>query len=273
MHNTDDIFEIDLKEIFVVLMSKLWLIVLCGIVVGTMGLIYSSCMITPQYQSTTKVYILNKQDGSNVTYSDLQMGTTLTKDYKELIRSRSVLETVIKNCELNEKYGSLASRVSVAPISDTRIIAITVEDPDPATAQYLADEIRKVAAKHIKEVMAIEAVNVVDEANLPGSPSSPSVAKWTVLGGALGAFVCACLIILTFLLDDTIKNSEDVEKYLGIGTLAMIPIMELEGDAKKKNRRGIQRRFRNLKLEVDFKMRKPKIGSETTKGTGAREEK
>ena len=155
MQNTDDVIEIDLKEIFGVLINKLWIIAICGIVAGIAGFCISNFAITPQYQSTTKVYILNKQNGTNVTYNDLQMGTQLTKDYKVLITSRDVLEEVIENCQLNEKYGSLSARVTVESISDTRIIAITVEDPNPVNAQFLADEIRKVAAEHIKQVMDI----------------------------------------------------------------------------------------------------------------------
>lgn len=251
MQNTDDIIEIDLKEIFAVLMSRLWLIMLCGILVGAIGFGYSYFMITPQYQSTTKVYILTKQNGDNVTYSDLQMGTTLTKDYKELIKSRSVLETVIKRCELDEKYSSLAGRVFVEPVSDTRIIAITVEDPNPVAAKFIADEIRKVAAKHIKSVMDIEAVNVVDEANLPRNPASPSVSKWTILGVVLGMFACIGVIMLKYLLDDTIKSSEDVEKYLGLSTLAMIPIMEDEVSASKKRKNGRHHRYYTVDAEAE----------------------
>ena len=264
MQNTDDVIEIDLKEIFIVLMNRLWLILICGIVVGVIGFCYSSFFITPLYKSTTKVYILNKQNGDNVTYSDLQMGTTLTKDYKELIKSRNVLENVIENCKLDEKYGSLAKRVLVEPISDTRIIAITVEDPNPESAQYLADEIRKAAAKHIKEVMDIEAVNVVDEANLPGSPASPSVAKWTVLGFALGMFACAGVILLKHLLDDTVKTSEDVEKYLGLSTLALIPIMEEEtNDSKKrKGRKGVLEQMTDLGEKIKRKPQAKKIQEE-----------
>lgn len=259
MQNTEDIIEIDLKEIFIVLLNKLWLIILCGIVAGVVGLCYSSFWITPQYRSTTKVYILNKQSGDNVTYSDLQIGTVLTKDYKELIKSRNVLEKVIEKCELNEKYGSLAARVEVEPVSDTRIIAITVEDPDPEKARYLADEIRKEAAKHIEKVMDIEAVNVVDEANLSEYPSSPSVAKWTLLGFALGIFACAGLILLKYLLDDTIKTSEDVEKYLGLSTLAMIPVMEDEIGASKKLNNS---RHRYFALNFKFKYKKPQHNAE-----------
>ncbi len=273
MQNTEDIIEIDLKEIFIVLMNKLWLIVLCGIVAGVIGFCYSSFMITPMYRSTTKVYILNKQSGDNVTYSDLQIGTVLTKDYKELIKSRNVLEKVIQNCELNEKYGSLSARVEVEPVSDTRIIAITVEDPDPENARYLADEIRKVAAKHIEEVMDIEAVNVVDEANLPGGPSSPSVAKWTLLGFALGMCVCAGVFLLKYLLDDTIKTSEDVEKYLGLSTLAMIPIMEDEISATKKRKNSRLGRYFAVNLEAEENKLQHKVEAEALNKTDTGEGK
>ena len=253
MQNADDVIEIDLKEIFGVLWNKAWLILLCGIIAGAVGFFCSFFMITPQYQSTTKVYILSKQNEGNVTYTDLQMGTQLTKDYKVLITSRDVLEEVIVNCELDEKYQSLAGRVTVENISDTRLIAITVEDPDPAMAQTLANEIRDVAADHIKDVMDIEAVNVAEEANLPENPSSPSVMKWTVLGIMAGICLCAGVILLQFLLDDTIKTSEDVERYLGLSTLAMIPIMEDEVTVSKKRKSGRQRRYYDKEFDADVK--------------------
>lgn len=263
MQNTDDVIEIDLKEIFGVLINKIWLIAICGIVAGAIAFCYSNFFITPQYQSTTKVYILNKQNGTNVTYNDLQMGTQLTKDYKVLITSRDVLEEVIDNCQLNEKYGSLSARVTVESISDTRIISITVEDPNPVNAQFLANEIRKVAAEHIKEVMDIEAVNVVEEAHLPGNPSSPNVMKWTALGLMLGACLCAGIVLLRYLLDDTVKTSEDVEKYLGLSTLAMIPIMEDEVTIKKKDKK---RKYYEIDLDTeDADQRRAQEALELTK--------
>ena len=249
MQSTDDVVEIDLKELFGVLWNKAWLILLCGVLAGAIGFCCSFFIMTPQYQSTTKIYILNKQNGSSITYNDLQMGTQLTKDYKVLITSRDVLEEVIADCKLDESYKGLSERVTVETISDTRIIAITVEDPDPVMAQTLADKIRDVAAEHIKEVMDIEAVNVAEEANLPENPSGPSVKKWTVLGILAGICLCAGILLVRFLMDDTIKTSEDVEKYLGLSTLALIPVMEDEGALSKKQEKS--KKHRNSKKELD----------------------
>ncbi len=237
--NDADVIEIDLMEIVGLLWHRAWLIISCMILSAAIGFSVSKFVLTEQYESTTKVYILNKNDSSTITYSDVQLGSQLTKDYAELIKSRYVLEQVIEKCSLTESYKAFSERISVQIPSDTRIIAITVTDPIPMNAQILANEIRKAAAEHIKNVMDIQAVNVVDEANLPVEPSSPSVVKWTAIAALLGAFLCAAAILVHFMLDDTIKTSDDVEKYLGLSTLGMIPVRE-DAEHGRRGRRGVK---------------------------------
>ena len=227
-YNNDEI-EIDLMEVLILLISKAWLIVLVGILTAVVGFGISAFLIAPTFESTTKIYILNKQQENTVTYSDVQLGTQLTKDYAQLITSRRVLEDVIENLNLadvyeNISYESMLNKVEVTTLTDTRILAITVTDTDPAMAMKIANSIRESAAEHIKNVMDIEAVNVVDTANLPTEKAGPSITKWTALGGCLGAFVVVAIVLLFFFLDDTIKSSDDVEKYLGLSTLALIPL-------------------------------------------------
>ena len=241
MENREDVIEIDLQELFGIVLHHLWLIILSGIVTGTIGFCVSFFLMTPQYESTTKIYILTKQNSNTVTYSDMQLGTQLTKDYTELIKTRDVLERVIINCGLQESYEKFADRVKVSAISDTRIVSITVRDADPAVAQQLAGEICKEAAEHIKNVTDIEAVNVAEEANLPLRPADPSIPKWTLVGAFLGMLLAGGIVVLRFLLDDTVKTSEDVERYLGLSTLAMVPIIDEEKSqngkkSKKKHR-------------------------------------
>lgn len=221
-----DVIEIDLMEIVGLLWHRLWLIVICALCVGTAGFLLSRFVITDQYQSTTKIYVLNRQNESTLTYSDVQLGTQLTKDFPELIRSRHVTEQVIAAWDLPYSYEDFVNKIDVSSQSDTRIIAITVTDEDPQMAQHLADEIRKVASERITTVTDIQAVNVVDEANLPEHPSSPSVGWWTVLGALAGTILCIAVILVHFMLDDTIKTADDIEKYLSLSTLGMIPERE-----------------------------------------------
>lgn len=229
---SENVIEIDLEELFGLVLHRWWLIVPSGILAALAAFLISTFAIAPKYESTTGIYVMNKQNGNTLTYSDAQLSSQLTKDYEELITSRYVLEQVISQCSLNEEYEGLRGRVTVKNATDTRIIYITVKDNSPEKAQTIANSIRKVASGHIKEVTNVEAVNVVDEANLPVSPSEPSVRHWTEIGAFAGLFGSALIIVVLYLLDDTIKTSDDVEKYLEWSTLSVIPVFE-ESSAKK----------------------------------------
>ena len=230
--------EINLAELIPYLFHWFWLIAIVGLLTAAIGFAISAFVLTPKYQSTTKVYILTKT-GSNdsVTYADTQLSNNLTKDFKEMIKSRAVLETVIRECNLPESYGTLAENVSVSNNTDTRIIGINVKDPNPERAQYICNAVREVAAIHLRQVMDLEAVNVVEEANLPTIQVEPSKKKFTVIGFAIGAVITILVLILNYYLDDSIKTSEDIERYLGMTTLATIPMFEgTESDKKKRKK-------------------------------------
>ena len=138
---------------------------------------------------------------------------------------------------LDLSYEEMKKKVSVTTPTDTRILAITVEDTDPVMAMQLANSIREAAAVHIMNVMDIQAVNVSETANMPMKKASPSVMKNTFIGGVLGIFLMIAVILVRFLMDDTVKTPEDVEKYLQLSTLAVIPLNEGEEDGKKKKKK------------------------------------
>ncbi|MCM1218362.1 MAG: Wzz/FepE/Etk N-terminal domain-containing protein [Lachnospiraceae bacterium] len=233
----DDEIEIDLMEILMLLLHYIWVIVIAAVIVGGAAFAFSKFVITPTYESTTRILVLNRQDAggsSNLTYSDLQLGSSLTKDYPELIQSRYVVEKVIELFELDSTYESFIDKIQVSTKSDSRIIDITITDPDPVLAKEIADALRDIAAERIVEVTDIQAVNKVDDANLPTKPSDPSVLKWTLIGFLLGGFLAAAVVLVRFLLDDTIKSSEDIEKYLHLSTLGLIPLGQAEYDGSDK---------------------------------------
>ena len=124
-------------------------------------------------------------------------------------------------------------------------------DPSPEAAQQIADEIRNVASVHITNVMDIEAVNIVDYANYPREKASPSVGKWTLIGCALGMLLAIGVLVLKYILDDTVKTSEDVEKFLQMSTLAMIPMMDAEEAKKEKHRTDKLKGFGDDEEEMD----------------------
>lgn len=245
----DDIIEIDLRELFFALMAK-WHILALSLLLGAVVMLFISEAVLPQkFESATSIYVLNQQDNNVLTYSDLQSGTQLTKDYAELVTSRSVMEKVISGLQLNETYedmaeldsDELADMVSVDNETDTRIISITVTDTNPARAQDIANAIREAAAVHITSVMDIEAVNVVDYAEMPAEAVSPRVALNVALGALAGLIIAAAAVIVLYLSDDTVKSPDDIEKYLGISLLGTIPLDATEdkrnGKKKKKQKK------------------------------------
>lgn len=233
----EDTIEIDLLELLGVLMQQIWLILSVGLLTALIAFAVSKFLIAPTYESTTKIYILNKNENTTVTYSDVQLGSQLTKDYAELISSRYVLEEVIQEQGLDLDYNSLKKKVAVSTPTDTRVIYITVKDNDQITAMNIANSVREAASRHIEKVMDIDAVNVVETANIPTQKSSPSCSRWTLIGGILGCFLVCAVVLVRFLLDDTIKASEDVEKYLELSTLGLIPVQESAQERAKRKKK------------------------------------
>ena len=222
---SDDEIEIDLIELFMVLKSKLHIILLSGILAALLAFVGTKFFMIPMYTSVTKMYVLSRQDSSSgVTYSDLQTGSQLTKDYAELVKSRPVLEQVIAVLNLDIEPEDLAENITVETPTDTRILSISVESDNPKEAKEIADTLRETVSSEIKEIMHAESVDTIEDGNLPKEPSSPSLKKNMVLGGALGVFLALAILIFIFLRDDTIKNPDDVEQYLGLNVLTSIPI-------------------------------------------------
>ena len=226
--------EIDLGEIFHVLLGRIGIIILSGIVLGLVSIVGTMLFIDPQYESTTKIVVLSKQDNNTLTNQDMQTSTLLTKDYAELIKSRTVTEGVIAELNLDLEHKELLEKISVENQTDTRIVAISVRDEDPYMASQIANAIRDVASVHIQEVMDVDAVNVVETANIPNEPASPSLVKNGILGGVLGVVLSVIIILAVYLSNDTVKTPEDVERYLQLSVLGNIPLMDKEKNPRSR---------------------------------------
>lgn len=222
--NNKEEIEIDIRELFFVLLGKLWIILLTGIVCAIGAGILSKLIMEPVFTSSTKIYVINRQNKETTTYSDLQTGTQLTMDYKILVLSRPVTEQVISDLNLDITHDDLVSDISVNTPADTRILEISVENADPYMAKQLADSIAAVSAKRLVFVMEMEKVNIVEPGNIPTKPSRPNVKMNTVIGGLMGGLLAAFIILLIYIMDDSIKNSEDIERRLGLTTLGTIPL-------------------------------------------------
>ncbi len=227
--------QIDLMEVLHVMLSRFWLILFTGILVGICALIYTKATTTPVYTSSTKMYILSKtEDATAVNSSDLALSATLANDYAQLIKDRTVMESVISELGLSMSASDLASRVNVTLPDSGRIVTISVSDPDPYMASKLATQVRDMAAVHIQEVMDTGAVNVVEEANIPQAQTLGNYKRNAAMGVLAGMVLAMAVIFLRYMMNDTIKRPEDVERYLGVSVLGSIPVIEEEKKSRKR---------------------------------------
>ena len=234
MNPATDEIEIDLLEILYLIRSKMLIIFASMIVFGGIMFGYSTLLAQPVYQSTARMYILT-QSTSLTSLADIQVGTNLTQDYKVMITSRTVVEKVNENLQLDCSYGQMLGQISINNPTNTRIIEITIQDNVAEDAKLIVDEFVNVSREIISNIMVTDPPSVVDYGDMPRGPVSPNVMKNTIIGAALGAFLVIAIVIIIFLMDDTVKSADDVEKYLGLNTLTSIPLKEGEKKSKKKH--------------------------------------
>lgn len=246
----DNIIVIDLREMIYLLLHKAWIIILVT-VIGSIGTyLVSKYLITPIYTSSTKVFVINRQEENRTTFSDLQMGAQLTKDFSILVRGRQVLMQVIDNFDLDIDYEEFTELVEVNTPDDTRVLEIKVSYDDPELARLLADAITELSSEKMVDIMDMKKVNVLEAAYLPTEPSSPNVIKNTVIGCLIGLTLTSIIFIVNHLFNDTIENSDDVENYLNITVLGIIPLEESTMRKRKRKRiRALREKNRVVELE------------------------
>ena len=226
MNNQEkDLIQLDIMLLLRRIWEKKVLIVLVTLLFTVVSLAVSIFLVTPQYSSTTKVYVVNqtKDEKKAITTQDVQLGSLLVKDYKEIILSNRVMEEVADKSGINLTAKQLAKKVSVEAPKDTRIISITVQDKDPQVASDLANTVKEVSADQIKEVTKIDDVTTLEEAKAANSPSSPNIPRNGILATALGFILAVAGVVLFELLDDRVKRAEDIEETMGLVLLGVVP--------------------------------------------------
>lgn len=215
--------EIDVLSLLKKLWMKKFLILFMALFFGTLALLGSIFLIKPSYSASTRIYVINQQNAENITATDLQAGSFLVNDYKEIITSRDVMKDVIATNSLSLSPDALSKMISVTIPTDTRVISITVTNHDPQQAKDLANSIREVASEKIKSVTKVQDVTPLEKAQLPSKPSSPNIKRNTMIGMLIGGLFTIVIIVIKEVLDDRVKRPEDVEEVLGMTLLGLVP--------------------------------------------------
>ncbi|WP_099809013.1 YveK family protein [Streptococcus suis] len=214
--------EIDILLLLKTIWRKKFLIIITALFGAGIAFVYSSFLVTPQFDSTTRIYVVsqNVEAGAGLTSQELQAGTYLVKDYKEIILSQDVLTQVATELNLNE---NLKEKVSVSIPVDTRIVSISVRDADPNEAARIANSLRTFAAQKIVEVTKVSDVTTLEEAVPAEQPSTPNTKRNILLGLLAGGILATGIILAMEVLDDRVKRPQDVEEVMGLTLLGVVP--------------------------------------------------
>lgn len=224
----NNIVEIDVFHLLKILWKRKMLIVLVAFVTGAVAFAYSSFIVQPEFTSTTRIYVVNRNqgDGQGLTNQDLQAGSYLVKDYREIILSQDVLEKVITDLKLDFSPKALSDKIKVTVPVDTRIVSISVKDRAPEEASRIANTLREVASKKIISVTRVSDVTTLEEARPATSPSSPNIRAISIVSLLAGAVVTIIIILMMELLDTRVKRSEDIEDVMQIPLLGVVPNLD-----------------------------------------------
>ena len=223
-----NVMEIDVFHLLKILWKRKLLIVLVAFVTGAVAFAYSSFIVKPEFTSTTRIYVVNRNQGDKpgLTNQDLQAGSYLVKDYREIILSQDVLEKVATDLKLELPPKDLAIKIKVTVPVDTRIVSISVTDRAPEEASRIANSLREVAAQKIISVTRVSDVTTLEEARPATSPSSPNIRRNTMVGFLAGAVVMVVMVLLVELLDTRVKRPEDIEDVMQIALLGVVPNLD-----------------------------------------------
>ena len=216
--------EVDLVDLFYLLWGHIWVILGCLAAGAAAALLITRFFITPLYEATSSLYVVSASNNSVVNLTDLQIGSQLTADYQELMRSRPLLEDVIRRLSLEGMtVEQLEKSIRITNTSDTRILKVTASSPDPQQAAAIANELVSLARVYLPQIMETQEPNLVEEAVVPTRKASPSYLYNLVLGGILGAALCCGVLVGRRLLNDTLVTPEDMARCFGVEPLATIP--------------------------------------------------
>ena len=225
--------EIDLLELWNAIMHRIWLVLLAGFIAADIAFAITRFLITPQYTSASTMLVITKET-TLASLADLQLGSKLTEDYGILINSRPVLQQTIDEVGLDMDYKALRKKINIETPNDSRMLIISVEQPDPALAKQVADTLAEISSDYIADKMEVTAPKIIEEGELPLEPSSPSMVRNVAIGGILGILAACFLICMGVILNDSVQTEEDIERYLGIPVLAVIP--EKKGSSRNTDK-------------------------------------
>ena len=233
-----------LQEIAKLLKKRLWLISILTVLSIGISAGISFYALTPIYQAQTQI-LVNQNSSSEGGYSwqTTETDLRLINTYNVIITSPVILTPVIDALNLNLTPAQLTQQISLSNENDSKVVTISVENPNPAEAVEISNTVAEVFKEQIPQLMSVDNISILSAAKLSETPTpiKPNKLLNIAIGGVIGLMLGVSLAFLLELLDMTIKSEREVEDYLD---LPVIGIVGLITEEKKKRFSFIPRKAR-----------------------------
>ncbi len=232
-----DYYVIDLVQILSALWTKLWALIIAGILVAAIGFSYASFFISPKYSASVMLYVNNSSFsvGStdfSISSSEITAAQSLVKTYIVILKNRTTLEKIIKSTGVDYTYDELYGMIEASPVDDTEVFKVTVTGTDPYEAAKIANGISDVLPDRVSNIIEGSSMRLVDKAVANVNKVAPSITKYTIAGFVIGVFISAMFVIIAALKDATIHDEDYILDNYDFPVLAKIPDMN-ESDSSK----------------------------------------
>lgn len=239
--------DLDLRVLLFALMRKLWLIVLCAIILGAAAYGYTEYFVTPMYRASVSIYVNNNKvnmegTSATLTVSDLNTAQRLVSTYVTILKSDRVLDKVAQELDVELSASQIRSMISAESVDETEVFEVRISNADPVLAAQIANAIAAVAPDEIAEIVTGSATKIIDYARVPTAPYSPSIMRNVVLGVAIGVVIAVVIVVLQVLMDVRVREEADVVRIFDAPILGRIPDFGLDdkGEAYAESKKAEQ---------------------------------
>ena len=217
----------DLKKLKSILNSikKRWqLIAICTMITTIISLIATFFVIATKYQASTKLFI-GKESSTDEKYNnnDIQMYQNLLKTYASIVKTNDLVSSALEEKGINLSSEAVISKLEVITTTNTQIMEVKYTSNNREEAKDVVEAITEEFIKKSESLITNANVQVIESVRLPKYPVTPNK-KLNISIGVFSGFMLGIAIILILeYIDTTIKNKEDVEEFIGLTVIGVIP--------------------------------------------------
>jgi len=217
--------ELDISGILSLLKKRFAMIAAITISLALIAGILSFYVLKPVYQAQATIIVGKAAaDSRTQQYSDVMMYQNLVKTYIEIAKSKSVANAAKSKLGSEISASEIQQDTTISTKEGTQLIIISVKNKNAQQTVNIVNALSEAFIEESKKVFPTGVdVQIMDKPEFPSAPVSPKKVFNIALAAVLGLFLSVLLAFILDYMDRTIKDEKDVEKYLDLPVIGIIP--------------------------------------------------